>query len=182
MRTLIDPASMAILLLVWPLLLNILTILKTKSKLFFYSISALSTLCMALAAYWYGPVQEPIRISKWVVFSLDAPAWIFVVLIYTCWCITLIYSLGYISAHISSKAETFHRFMNATLSLSIGAGMSDNFFTLLFFYTSSVPTIIPLLLLRSGEPSFRATRFYVHSTLWPVLLIAFPAIACNFPL
>lgn len=178
----VDPTSLAFLLLTWPFILNLMTVFKAKSKPTFYSLSILSTACMALVALSYGPVHTPIRVSNWIAFSLDTSSWLFIITVYVCWCITLIYSMGYISAHFSLKAETFHKYMNATIGLSIGAGMSDNFFTLLFFYIASILTIIPLLTLRGDAPSDRAARFYVHSTLWPVLLIALPAIALNFPL
>ena len=178
----LDPASMALLLLAWPLVLNLLTIIKPRSKGVFYSIMISSTGGMALATFCYGPVSGPIRISNWVAFSLDTSSWIFVILIYLCWSMTLVYSMGYIAAQFSTKAETYHRFLSATLALSIGAGMADNFFTLLFFYVASIPTIVPLLMIRNNEASSRAARFYLHSTIWPALLIAVPAIAFNFPL
>lgn len=178
----IEPASMALLLLAWPLILNLLTIIKPKSKYTFYAIMIGSTSAMALATFYYGPVSGSIRISNWIVFSLDTSSWIFVILIYTCWSMTLIYSMGYIAAQFSSNAETFHRFMSATIGLSIGAGMADNFFTLLFFYTASIPTIVPLLLLRKNEASSRAAKVYIRSTIWPALLIAIPVISLNFPL
>lgn len=141
-----------------------------------------STAGMAVGTFYYGPVAGPIRISNWIVFSLDAPSWIFVILIYLCWSMTLVYCMGYISAQFSTEAETFHRFMSATLALSIGAGMADNFFTLLIFYVASIPTIVPLLCLRNNEDSRRAANFYVHSTIWPTILIAIPTICLNFPL
>ncbi len=141
-----------------------------------------STFGMALATFCYGPVSGSIQISNWVAFSLDTPSWIFVILIYLCWSLTLVYSMGYLTAQLATKAEAFHRFMSATLALSIGAGMADNFFTLLFFYVASIPTIIPLLLLRVNETSSRAARIYIHSTIWPALLIAVPAICLNFPM
>ncbi|MDX1964738.1 MAG: proton-conducting transporter membrane subunit [Pirellulales bacterium] len=178
----IEPASMALLLLSWPIALNLLSIIKTKSKRTFYTISIGSTTGMALATFFYGPVTEPIRISNWVVFSLDKPSWLFIILIYMCWAMTLVYCMGYISAQFSQKAETFHRFMSATLGLSIGAGMADNFFTLLVFYFAAIPTIVPLISLRDNEASRQAARFYVLSTLWPMLLLALPAIVFNFPL
>jgi multicomponent Na+:H+ antiporter subunit D len=178
----IEPASMALLLLAWPLVLNLLTIIKPKTKSTFYSIMIGSTFGMALATFCYGPVSGSIPISNWVAFSLDTPSWIFVILIYLCWSMTLVYSMGYLSTQLATKAETFHRFMSATLALSIGAGMADNFFTLLFFYAASIPTIVPLLLLRNSETSSRAAKFYIHSTIWPALLIAVPAISLNFPM
>lgn len=173
---------MCLLLLVCPLLLNLLTVIKLKAKSAFYAVSILATAGTALVALWYGPERAPVRIGNWVAFSLDTTSWLFVILVYTCWCLTLVYSAGYISAHLSPKAEAFHKNMNATLGLALGAGMSDNFFTLLAFYTASIFTIIPLLALRGGEPSARAVRYYAHSTIWPVLCVALPVIACNFPL
>jgi multicomponent Na+:H+ antiporter subunit D len=181
-RSMIEPASMALLLLAWPLILNLLTIIKPQSKYTFYSIMIGSTAAMALATFCYGPVSGSIRISNWIVFSLDTPSWLFVILIYLCWSMTLVYCMGYVAAHFSTQAEEFHRFMSATLALSIGAGMADNFFTLLLFYSAAIPTIVPLLSLRKNEASSRAARFYLHSTIWPTLLIAIPVITLNFPL
>lgn len=178
----LDPASMALLLLTWPLLLNLLTIVKTKSRASFYTLSILSTASMAILAFVYGPVSESIRISNWLSFSLDRSSWIFVIIIYACWCLTLAYSMGYVPVHLPHKAEKFHKYMNATIGLAIGAGMSDNFFTLLLFYTASILTIVPLLALRDGDTVPSMIRFYVNSTLWPASLIAFPAIVFNFPL
>jgi multicomponent Na+:H+ antiporter subunit D len=178
----IEPASMALLLLAWPLILNLLTIIRPKSKYTFYSIMIGSTAGMALGTFCYGPVPGSIHISNWIVFSLDTSSWLFVILIYLCWSMTLVYCMGYVAAQFSEKAETFHRFMSATLALSIGAGMADNFFTLLLFYAASIPTIVPLLLLRRNEATSRAATFYIHSTIWPALLIAIPVIAFNFPL
>jgi multicomponent Na+:H+ antiporter subunit D len=181
-KSFLDPVSMALLLLTWPLLLNLLTIAKTKFKSSFYALSILSTGGMAFAAFSYGPTDAPIRLGRWISFSLDSSSWMFVIVIYTCWCMTLLYSIGYIKSHLSLKAESFHRYMNATLGFAIGAGMANNFFTLLFFYCASILTIVPLLTLRGDEPASRAAKFYIHSVLWPVLLIALPAIALNFPL
>lgn len=178
----IEPASMALLLLAWPLVLNLLTIIKPKSKYLFYSIMILSTAGTAVGAFCYGPVTGSIRISRWIAFSLDTSSWVFVILIYLCWSMTLVYCMGYVAAQFAEKAETFHRFMSATLALSIGAGMADNFFTLLFFYSASIPTIVPLLLLRNNDVSNSAVKFYIHSTIWPTLLIAIPTIGLNFPL
>lgn len=178
----IDPASMALLLIAWPLLLNLFSIIKTKSRSLFYSVMIGSTVGLALATVSYGPVKEPIRISSWIVFSLDSPSWVFVILIYLCWSATIVYCMGYVSAHFSTKGETFHRFMSSTLALSIGAGMANNFFTLLLFYIAAIPTIYPLIALRNNDDSQRAARFYIRSTLWPTLLIAAPAIILNFPL
>lgn len=182
LRAILDPTSMALLLLSWPLVLNLLTIIKSKSKPSFYLLSVLSTACMGFAAFLYGPVSDPIRIGNWISFSLNTSSWVFVIIIYTCWCVTLIYSMGYISIHLSPKAELFHRYMNATLGLSVGAGMSDNFFTLLLFYTASIVTIVPLLTLRDGDSSSRAAKYYIYSVLWPVLLVSLPVIAFYFPL
>lgn len=182
MRAILDPASMALLLLTWPLLLNLLTIISAKSKLSFYILSIVSTAGMALAAILYGPESGSIRVSNWASFSLETSSWVFVIVVYVCWSITLIYSMGYISTHLSRKAETFHRYMNATVGLSVGAGMSDNFFTLLFFYTASILTIVPLLSLRGRRSGRRVVRFYVNSTLWPVLLVVSPVVAGHFPL
>jgi multicomponent Na+:H+ antiporter subunit D len=180
--SLIEPASMALLLLTWPLVLNLITIIKPESKAAFYTLMIGSAAGLAVATFCYGPVTGSIRISNWVAFSLDRSSWIFVILIYLCWSMTLVYSIGYLSVHFREKADTFHRFMSATLSLSIGAGMADNFFTLLFFYLASIPAIIPLLSLRNNEATRRAVSIYVHSTIWPALLIAIPVIAFNFPL
>ncbi len=178
----VEPASMVLLLLAWPLVQNLLTIIKPKSKYTFYSIMIGSTGGMALGTFCYGPVSGPIRISNWLAFSLDTSSWSFVILIYLCWSLTLVYSMGYVAAHFATKAETFHRFMSATLALSVGAGMADNFFTLIVFYAASIPTIVPLLSLRNNEASSRAAKFYIHSTIWPFVLIAIPAICLNFPL
>jgi multicomponent Na+:H+ antiporter subunit D len=181
-KAIVDLTSMALLLLTWPLMLNLLTIIKPKSKILFYVLSILSTACMAVATLMHGPSDEPIRIGNWISFSLDRPSWVFVAMVYTCWSMTLLYSIGYISSHISDKAETFHKYMNTTVSLAVGAGMADNFFTLLFFYIASILTIVPLLTLRKGESAARAAKFYLNSTVWPVLFIALPVIAYNFPL
>jgi multicomponent Na+:H+ antiporter subunit D len=181
-RAILDPTSMALLLLAWPLILNLLTIIKSKSKPSFYSISILSTACIAAIAILHGPESGSIRLGNWISFSLDRSSWMFVIVVYLCWSVTLLYSLGYISAHLSNQAEAFHKYMNATVALSVGAGLSDNFFTLLFFYIAAIPTIVPLIALRGGEVAHRAARFYVKSTLWPVLLIVLPVVAWNFPL
>lgn len=181
-RAILDPTSMALLLLAWPLILNLLTIIKSKSKLSFYLISILSTACIAAIAILHGPESGSIRLGNWISFSLDRSSWMFVIVVYLCWSVTLLYSLGYISAHLSNQAEAFHKYMNATVALSVGAGLSDNFFTLLFFYIAAIPTIVPLIALRGGEVAHRAARFYVKSTLWPVLLIVLPVVAWNFPL
>ena len=101
---------MALLLLAWPLVLNLLTIIKPKSKYTFYSIMIGSTAAMALATFCYGPVSGSIRISNWIAFSLDNSSWIFVILIYLCWSMTLVYCMGYVAAHFSTKAEKKARF------------------------------------------------------------------------
>ncbi|MGL4514842.1 MAG: proton-conducting transporter membrane subunit [Lacipirellulaceae bacterium] len=178
----LEPASMALLVLVWPLVLNLLSIVKTRSTYTFYALMISSTAGVALGTFLYGPVSGSIRISNWIAFSLDTPSWVFVILIYLCWSMTLVYCMGYVRAHFATKAETFHRFMCATLALSIGAGMADNFFTLIIFYLASIPTIVPLIAIRDDEESWRAAKFYIHSTIWPALFIAVPAIALNFPL
>jgi multicomponent Na+:H+ antiporter subunit D len=180
-RAILDPTSMALLLLTWPLILNLLTIIKLKSKLSFYLLSILSTASMAVIAVLHGPESGSIRLGNWISFSLDTSSWTFVIVVYVCWSVTLLYSMGYISAHLSKQAEVFHKYMNATVGLSVGAGLSDNFFTLLFFYTATIVTIVPLLTLREGDPTRRAARFYVNSTLWPVLIVL-PVVAWNFPL
>ncbi|MEZ6139029.1 MAG: proton-conducting transporter membrane subunit [Zavarzinella sp.] len=182
LKSIVEPASLALLLLAWPLLLNLFSIVKAKSRSLFYTITIGSSAGLALVTFIYGPVAEPIRISRWIAFSLDTPSWIFVILVYLCWSITLIYCMGYVSNQFASKAETFHRFMSATLGLSIGAGMADNFFTLLLFYLAAIPTIMPLLALRNDDASRKAARFYIHSTIWPALFIATPVIAFSFPL
>lgn len=133
-RAILDPTSMALLLLAWPLILNLLTIIKSKSKLSFYLISILSTACIAAIAILHGPESGSIRLGNWISFSLDRSSWMFVIVVYLCWSVTLLYSLGYISAHLSNQAEAFHKYMNATVALSVGAGLSDNFFTLLFLH------------------------------------------------
>lgn len=182
LNSFVDPASMTLLLLAWPLVLNLLTVIKIKSKCAFYTISILSTASMACVTFAYGPVSDSIGIGNWVSLTLDRYSWIFVILVYACWCITQIYSIGYVTAQLSARAESYHRYMNATLSLVIGAGMSDNFLTLLFFYIASILTIVPLLTLRDGDIENRAVRCYLHSTVWPVLLIAVPVIALSFPM
>jgi multicomponent Na+:H+ antiporter subunit D len=72
--------------------------------------------------------------------------------------------------------------MSATLGLSIGAGIANNFFTLLLFYLAAIPTIYPLIALRQDEASRRGAQFYLYSTFWPAVLIALPTICWNFPL
>ncbi len=60
--------------------------------------------------------------------------------------------------------------------------MADNFLTLLLFYIASIPTIVPLLTIRNDLASQQVSKFYIHSTLWPVLFIATPTIALFFPM
>jgi formate hydrogenlyase subunit 3/multisubunit Na+/H+ antiporter MnhD subunit len=122
-HTLVEPASMALLLLAVPMILNLFTIIKSRSKFLFYAMMISTSAGLAIGTFLYGPVSEPIRVSRWIVLSLDRPAWLFVILVYLCWSITLLYCMGYLSSHISQKAETFHRFLSATLGLSIAAGM-----------------------------------------------------------
>lgn len=181
-NAILDPASMALLLLTWPLILNLLTVVKARAKRTFYSLSVVSTSCVALIAILHGPTDSAIRISKWVAFSLNTSSWAFAIVVYTCWSITLVYSMGYVKSHLPSKAEAYHKYMNATLGLAVGAGMSDNFFTLLSFYSASILTIVPLLGLRDGDSSRSAVKYYLRSTAWPVLLVALPVVALNFPL
>lgn len=181
-NTILDPTSLALLLLTWPQILNLLTIVKAKSRLSYYALSILSTAGVVIITLLNGSTDESIRIGQWIALSLDQSSWTFVIVVYACWCITIIYSLGYISTNLSHRAETFHKYMNTTVGLSVGAGMSDNFFTLILFYTSSILTIVPLLKLREGELTSRAASFYLKSTLWPVILVVLPVVALNFPL
>lgn len=182
LQSLIDPVSMALLVVVWPLMLNLLTIVKSKSKPWFYLLSIFSTLLLGIVLIFYGSRTESISIGDWISITLDRPSWLFVIVIYICWSIALLYSMGYVSVHLSMKGETFQKYMNATLSLAIGAGISDNFFTLLFFYLTSILTIVPLLNLRGNEASIQVSRFYLKSTLWPILLVEIPLIILFFPL
>jgi multicomponent Na+:H+ antiporter subunit D len=67
------------------------------------------------------------------------------------------------------------------MGLSIGAGLAGNFFTLIFFYTASIPTIIPLIQIRGDDISRAAARYYFRATFLPAIGIIIPTVVILFP-
>jgi multicomponent Na+:H+ antiporter subunit D len=170
------------LILFMPLLVGFLTPLKRVNKVLFYAVAVAICSSMAYGTWLLPPSVEPIRLSEYFVFTLDRTSWIFVILVYLCWSLTLLYSADYVRYQFAEKAERFHRLMSLTITLALGAGTAGNFFTLLFFYLLSIPVIYPLITIRQEPASWEAGKFYLKNTLIPTLLIVVPTVLYAFPL
>ena len=177
-----DANSICILVLTLPLLVSLISPLKRTNKFFFYAAAiSVSILNVALLLY-IGHSANPCRISQLFVFSFERFSWIFCILVNACWALALLYSSSYLRYRFEEKAETFHRYLAASVSLVLGAGLAANFFTLIFFYILSIPVIYPLITIRANRESQKAGAIYLLSTLLPSLLIICPVVLLFFPL
>ncbi len=178
----LDAKSICICLFFLPFLVALLTPLKHNNKTLFYILALLvptASLCL-LFFQGYGP--EFLLVNRLFVFELDHFSFIFVVLVNICWFLTIFYSSSYLRHHFQERSETFHRYLSASVALVTGAGLAGNFFTLVFFYLLSIPTIYPLIQIRGDSQSKYAGKFYLLSTLLPTLFIVIPTVTLAFPI
>lgn len=164
-----------------PLLAGLASPLKRVSRPVYYALAlALSAFSIAVTVHT-GIRAEPVAFGRFL-FELDVYSCAYAVLVNVCWCLTLIYSAGYVPFHLRDQSERFYRYMGMAVALSLAGGLSGNFFSLLFFYGLSLPVIAPLISLRGDEESKAAARTYLAATIAPFVLVAIPVVALNFPL
>lgn len=178
----LDRQTIVILVVALPLLVSVITPILRKSALAFYTIASLfpvlNVLLLSAAA---PPRAEPIFLSKWFVFTIDRFSYLYGILVNLCWFLTLMYSSAYVRHHFREKAETFHRYLAVTLSFVLAAGFAFNFFTMVLFYTLTIPMVLPLVTIKDDRESLSAGRVYFLSTFLPALLIIVPIVSIFFP-
>ncbi len=177
----LDSRSIVIFLLTFPLVVGLVTPIKKRSKALFYGIATTIPVLNVFLLFHQGYGAGSLALSGMFVFSFDRFSWLFAVLVNACWALTLLYSSAYLRHQFQDRAEPFHRYLSATVSLVLGAGLAGNFFTLVFFYVLSIPVIYPMIILRNDGESRWAGRMYFLSTFLPAMLLACPTVFLSFP-
>ncbi len=178
----LDLSTSVIFLITSPLLVGLITPLLKQRKRVFYSLASLVPVVNLALLYRVGISSETIHLGSFFTFSLDQYAYLFGLLVSACWFLTLLYSSAYLRSHFQEKSERFHFYLASTVSLVMGAGLSFNFFTLLFFYSLAIPVIYPLITIRGDEKSRQAGRYYLLSNTLPMMGIVVPTVWYAFPL
>jgi len=129
-----------------------------------------------------GVNPDPVHLSHFFVLAFDRYSYLFLLIVNVSWLLTLIYSSAYLRSQFQEKSDGFHLYLASTLSVVMGAGLSYNFFTLIFFYAASIPLIDPLITIGGDDRSKKAGRYYLWSNMIPMTVLIIPTIWSFFPL
>ncbi len=93
-----------------------------------------------------------------------------------CWVVTIVYSIDFVRYNFQNKASVFYRYFSIVIAAVTATGLSENLFTLFFFYLLTVPLIYPLIKIRESEESRAAAKSYLRYMFLPAIFIAMPAL------
>ena len=182
MLNIFDRPSILILVVTLPLVVSLISPLKKLHRNFFYLISLMVPLINVALLMSTPAADTSISLSRFFVFSIDQHARLYGILVNVCWFLTILYAVSYVRHHFQEKASIFHLYLSASVSIVLAAGFASNFFTLLLFYTASIPIAYPLITIREETKSLQAGKIFLYSTLGPALLLVLPTVLLNFPL
>ena len=135
-------------------------------------------------SYVYGTLTEisyELLPHLKVLISVDSIGMIFMLLSSGLWCITSLYTIGYVEHNFSDKNPTdFYCFLLLSMFSVSGLAISGNLFTLFIFYELITFCTYPLVAYSCTEEAISSARKYLYILLFSSVTLFLPAIIIIF--
>lgn len=113
-------------------------------------------------------------------FKTEAMSVLFAVMLAALWCVSLLYSIGYMRANNEGHQGRFYAFFSISIFASLGVAFSANLLTLFIFYELLTLVTYPLVIHHKGDKSRKAGRKYLSVLLGCAMILFLPAMLITF--
>ena len=146
-------------------------------------ITAFSLLLIVIKIYLLHRKGMNINLELWQVipglslaFSIEPLGILFALTASFLWCVTSIYSIGYMRAHHEKNQTRFYGYFALALASVMGIASSANMFTLFIFYEFLTICTYPLVIHSGDDNAKRSGRIYLGCLLGTSIMLQLLAI------